>query len=227
MTEAFNIDCMAYMKTLPDKYFELSIVDPPYGIGESGDKNHSRTNLAKAKDYKAFSGNDKEPPPAEYFTELFRVSKNQIIWGANHFISRIPFDSPCWVVWDKDNTGDFADCELVWTNLPKAVRRIEWLWNGFARDGNETRYDHPTQKPLGVIEWALSQAPDDVRSTCDPFMGSGTTGVACAKLGKAFTGIERERKYFDIACKRIEQAYAQPRLFQDNVPAKPEQAVML
>jgi site-specific DNA-methyltransferase (adenine-specific) len=101
----YNMDCMDGMKQFPDKYFELAIVDPPYGIGESGHKNDTRSKLAVAKTYKPFSGNDKEPPSVEYFNELFRVSKNQIIWGANHFISKIPIDSHCWIVWDKNN-GD-------------------------------------------------------------------------------------------------------------------------
>ena len=92
------MDCMQGMKEFPDKYFDLAIVDPPYGIGENGDKNHTRGKLAKSKDYKAFSGNDLKPPDKEYFDELFRVSKNQIIWGANHFISKIPYDSSCWIV---------------------------------------------------------------------------------------------------------------------------------
>lgn len=101
LNRLLNMDCMEGMKEIPDKYFELAIVDPPYGIGESGSRNHTRGGLAKAKNYKPFAGNDLKPPDKEYFNELLRVSKNQIIWGANHFISRIPIDSSCWVVWDK------------------------------------------------------------------------------------------------------------------------------
>lgn len=112
MIEYFNEDCMVGMARYPDKYFDLAIIDPPYGIGESGSKNHSRSKIATAKNYKAFHGDDLKPPDDDYFTELIRVSKNQIIWGSNHFISRIPYDSSCWIVWDKQNgETDFADCE--------------------------------------------------------------------------------------------------------------------
>ena len=107
----YNMDCMQGMKEFPDKYFDLAIVDVPYGIGESGGKNKSRGKLAKPTDYKDYIGNDSKPPNKDYFVELFRVSKNQIIWGANHFISKIPYDSSCWIVWDKVNGNtDFADC---------------------------------------------------------------------------------------------------------------------
>ena len=108
---AYNMDCMEYIRTLPDKTFDLAVVDPPYGIGESGSKNHTRGRIAKAKDYKAFHGQDKEPPNTEYFKELCRVSKNQIIFGANHFANRLEHpESSCWIVWDKENgASDFAD----------------------------------------------------------------------------------------------------------------------
>ena len=124
-------DCMALMRRYPDKHFDLAIVDPPYGIGESGDTNHTRGKLAVAKSYKAFAGGDIEPPSPEYFAELRRVSRNQIVWGANHFIDRMPWASPCWIVWDKLNgESDFADCELAWASFPSAVRRLTFRWAG-------------------------------------------------------------------------------------------------
>ena len=140
MSKFINVDCMEGMKEYPDKYFELAIVDPPYGIGESGKRNHSRGKLAKAKNYKTFEGDDLSAPAEEYFAELRRVSKNQIIWGTNHFISRIPFDSSCWIVWDKDNGQcDFADCELAWTSFASAVRKFRYRWSGMLQEnmGNE------------------------------------------------------------------------------------------
>lgn len=119
----------------------------------------------------------------------------------------------CWLVWDKQNGGnDFADCELAWTNLDKAVRRIYWRWNGMIRKGDDIR-EHPTQKPLGVMQWCLSHLPIETKTILDPFMGSGTTGLACIKAAKKFIGIERDEKYFSIACRRIEEAYKQPDLF--------------
>lgn len=122
---AINADCMEIMKQTPDKYYDLAIVDVPYGIGEDGAKNHTRGKLATSKNYKAYSSGDKEAPNIDYWNELTRVSKNQIIWGANHFISKIPFDSSCWIVWDKDNgETDFADCELAWTSFNTSVIKL-------------------------------------------------------------------------------------------------------
>ena len=129
--ELLHIDCMEYMATLDDNAFQLAICDPPYGIGESGKTNNSRGCLAIAKNYKSFAGDDLEPPNAQYFTELKRVSRNQIIWGANHFCSVFGGSSSCWIVWDKDNGAtDFADCELAFTSFKSAVRKFKYRWQG-------------------------------------------------------------------------------------------------
>lgn len=135
----------------------------------------------------------------------------QIIFGGNYYACP---PASCWLVWDKENgSTDFADCELAWTNLDKAVRRIRFMWHGMLRANGETRGDHPTQKPIGVMRWAIQQLPADARTILDPFMGSGTTGVAAVKLGRKFTGIEIEPTYFDIACRRISDALKQPDMF--------------
>jgi len=197
------------------------VTDPPYGIGENSKKVASRINLAAPKDYGKFDW-DKQPPPAWLIAMLRDISRHQIIFGGNFF--ELP-PSPCWLVWDKKNTGDFADCELAWTNLPKAVRRIEWLWNGMIRKGSDVR-EHPTQKPLGVMAWALDQLPADVKSVCDPFMGSGTTGVAAIQKGISFIGIERVESYFDAACRRLAETTFAPKLFSD-APEPIEQEVLL
>lgn len=130
-SEVFNIDCMEGMKQYPDKYFELAIVDPPYGIGEDGRKNHSRGLLCKPTMYIEKNW-DSKPPSKEYFIELKRISKNQIVFGANHFIENIPNpNSSCWIVWDKVNgQTDFADCELAYTSFKTAVRMKSFMWNG-------------------------------------------------------------------------------------------------
>jgi DNA modification methylase len=210
-------DCRDVLETLQP--FDALVCDPPYGIGEAAGKNASRGNVAVAKDYGDDQWDD-VPVDDLLMARARRAAKWQIIFGGNYYA--LPATS-CWLVWDKLNgTNDFADCELAWTNLPKAVRRIRFLWNGMLRANGEVRGDHPTQKPVGVMAWALQQLPADTRTILDPFAGSGTTGVACVAQGLSFTGIEREAKYFEAACRRIEAAYRQPRLFAEPAP-KPVQ----
>jgi site-specific DNA-methyltransferase (adenine-specific)/modification methylase len=208
---------MEILPTLPK--VDAVITDPPYGINENDRKVASRVNAAAAKDYGAFDW-DREPPSPELMNQVMGAGKWLCLFGGNYF--GLPASS-CWLVWDKLNSGDFADCELAWTNLPKAVRRLRYLWNGMIRANGEVRGDHPTQKPLGVMAWCLQQLPTGVGSVIDPFMGSGTTGVVCARAGLRFVGIERKTAYFDAACRRIADAYAQPRLFSEPAP-KPVQA---
>ena len=210
----YNMDCMQGMKEFPDKYFDLTIVDPPYGIGENGDKNHTRSKLAKAKDYKAFSGNDLKPPDKEYFDELFRVSKNQIIWGANHFISKIPYDSSCWIVWDKDNTGDFADCELAWTSFDSAVRKFKYRWNGMLQENmkNKESRIHPTQKPVALYEWILSRYAKDGDIILDTHVGSASSLIACYNTNHKFVGFELDEYYYKVSKQRLDTEMAQMRL---------------
>jgi DNA modification methylase len=200
-------DCAEILPTLGK--VDAVVTDPPYGIGEAAGKNKSRGNLAAAKDYGDDQWDDK--PVDDRVIQLIRqMSGWQIIFGGNYYL--LP-PTKCWLVWDKENTGDFADAELAWTNLNKAVRLKRYMWNGMLRANKEPRGDHPTQKPVGIMEWCISHLPDNSQTILDPFMGSGTTGVAAMNLQRKFIGIEREQKYFDIACKRIEQTQAQERLF--------------
>jgi len=192
-------DCLEVLPTLGR--FDAVVTDPPYGIGESNEKNLSRVTLAAPKNYGSFDW-DKTPASPEQIKAIRACSRWQIIFGGNYFELG---PTSCWLVWDKQNGGnDFADCELAWTNLNKAVRRIYWRWNGMIRKGQEERF-HPTQKPLGVMEWCLTHIPD-AKTICDPYCGSGTTGVAAVKSGRKFTGIERAERYFDVAARPIEQA---------------------
>ena len=207
-------DCRDVLPTLGK--VDAVVTDWPYGIGEAAGKNASRGNAAAAKDY----GNDDwdDEPIAPEVVEMVRAAGHwQILFGGNYY------DCPptsCWLVWDKDNgANDFADCELAWTNLPKAVRRIRYMWNGMLRANGEQRGDHPTQKPIGVMKWCIGHLPEPNETILDPFMGSGTTGVAAVQMGRAFIGIEREPKYFDIACRRIEQAQRQGDLFIEGASA--------
>ena len=213
-------DCLEIMPTLGK--VDAVVTDPPYGLGEAAGKNLSRGNLALVGDYGSLDW-DNEPCSAEKIDAMRAISRWQIIFGGNYF--NLP-PTPCWLIWDKKNgNNDFADCELAWTNLRKAVRRIEWLWNGMIRKGDDVR-QHPTQKPVGVMEWCIKHLPDTSETILDPFMGSGTTGVACVKTGRKFIGIELEPKYFDVACKRIEDAYKQPDMFVPQ-PEKMKQESLL
>jgi DNA modification methylase len=217
--ELWHGDCREVLPLLPA--CDLILTDPPYGIGEAAGKNKSRGKMAAAKDY----GNDawdNEPPPA-WVIELMRAkAKWQVLFGGNYY--SLP-PATCWLVWDKENgESDFADCELAWTNLPKAVRRLRWRWAGMLQQdmANKEVREHPTQKPVPVMRWALMQVRD-AATVCDPFMGSGTTGVACVHEGRRFVGIERERRYFDVACERIAQAQREQPLLAPEPVAEPEQ----
>lgn len=217
--ELWHGDCREVLPLLPA--CDLILTDPPYGIGEAAGKNKSRSKIAVARDY----GNDawdNEPPPA-WVIELMRAkAKWQVLFGGNYY--SLP-PATCWLVWDKENgESDFADCELAWTNLPKAVRRLRWRWAGMLQQdmANKEVREHPTQKPVPVMRWALMQVRD-AATVCDPFMGSGTTGVACVMEGRRFVGIERERRYFDVACARIEQALREQPLLAPEPTAEPEQ----
>jgi len=218
-------DCLEVLPTLPK--VDAVITDPPYGIGESSKKVANRqrkgnsTAMADQRDYGAFDW-DQSPPDASLIQAIRDKGEYQAFFGGNYF--GLPATS-CWLVWDKLNgDNDFADCELAWTNWPKAVRRLQWRWNGMIRQGNEERY-HPTQKPLEVMKWVIELCPK-AGTILDPFMGSGTTGVAAIQLGRSFIGIEREPKYFDIACKRIEQAVAQGQLFAPERTKQVQEALL-
>lgn len=209
-------DCMALMRDFPDRHFDLAIVDPPYGIGESGSTNKTRGCLATARNYKPFAGGDLSAPGPEYFSELRRVSRRQIIWGANHFIDRIPIPSSCWVVWDKLNgETDFADCELAWTNFPTAVRRFAFRWQGMLQ-GNmaekETRI-HPTQKPVALYRWLLEKYAKPGQRILDTHLGSGSHAIACHYFGAHLTASEIDPDYFAAAQERIARETAQQALF--------------
>jgi DNA modification methylase len=206
-------DCREILPTLGK--LDAVVTDPPYGIGAataSFQNARKRGSAALAsKDY-GQSNWDQSPPPAWVISQLRDMSQWQVIFGGNYF--ELP-PARCWLVWDKRNgNNEYADCELAWTNLDKPVRRVEWLWHGMIRKGSDVR-EHPTQKPLGVMAWALDQLPDDVATVCDPFMGSGTTGVAAIQKGVKFIGIEREATYFETAYQRLTEAVNAPKLFAE------------
>ena len=209
-------DCREILPTLPR--VDAVVTDPPYGIG------FDRWQAAKGGkngyvDFGPATGWDDARPDPAIFAELRRISAQQIIWGGNYFAHLLP-PTMRWLSWDKGQDGfSLADFELAWTSENAAARRINYPRSRAIGDGRE----HPTQKPVAVMEWCLQFVSGGV---LDPFMGSGTTGVACIKLGRKFIGIEIEPKYFDIACRRIEEAWKQPRLFEEPC-AKPTQEVLL
>ncbi len=216
LNKFYNMDCMEGMKHIPDKYFDLAIVDPPYGIGEDGSKNHTRGKLAIAKNYKPFHGKDLKSPPKEYFQELLRVSKNQIIWGGNHFISKIPYDSSCWIVWDKDNgENDFADCELAWTSFKTAVRKFKFRWNGMLQENmkNKEVRIHPTQKPVTLYKWILKNYAKEGDKILDTHVGSASSLIACHQMGFDYIGFELDKEYYKLANERLEITKAQISIF--------------
>src|SRR3974390_526540 len=202
----YHGDCREILPCLAP--VDLLVTDPPYGIGEAAGKNKSRSKLAVSKDYGCAEW-DSSPPPEWVFGLMRSMSTFQIIFGGNYF--QLP-PSSCWLVWDKVNgETDFADCELAWTNISKAVRRIKWMWHGMLQEDmrNKEFRSHPTQKPVAVMKWAISQAPDGCKTLCDPFMGSGTTLVAAKQLGLKAIGIEIEERYCEAAVKRLSQSVFQ------------------
>jgi len=208
MSEFLNIDCMEGMKQFPDKHFDLAIVDPPYGIGEDGLKNHSRGGFANPTYYTPKTW-DRESPKQDYFNELFRVSKNQIIWGANHFLGKT---SPCWIVWDKRNgNSDFADCELAWTSFKTAVRKFEFRWAGMLQENmkNKEFRIHPTQKPVALYKWLLKNYAKEGDLILDTHVGSASSLIACEDMGFEYVGYELDKDYYDAAQKRLKEFRSQ------------------
>jgi DNA modification methylase len=190
---------------------DTCITDPPYGIdyGKAGgfSASHGWSDNREKVEW------DRVRPEKEVFDILLKCADDFIIWGGNYFTDYLP-PSMRWLVWDKVQRGfSLADCEFAWTNQKKASRVFSYARgneSGFAPRGADWPNAHPTQKPIGVMKWAIEFTKGTV---IDPFMGSGSTGVACVKLGRKFVGIEMEPSYFDIACRRIEAAYKQPDLF--------------
>lgn len=217
----YRADCREVLPLLPK--VDACVTDPPYGIGADLGAGKSAQKWSEVTGENRW---DEAPPPAELLAAIVGKARHSIVWGGNYF--SLP-PSSCWLIWDKQTAGitTFADCEVAWTNIPKAMRLLRHLWSGPYMKVREDRH-HPTQKPLDVMRWAIGHLPEPNRTILDPFMGSGTTGVAAVKLGRSFIGIEVDPGYFETACKRIEAAYAQPDFFveQDKQP-KPEQLSLI
>lgn len=222
-TRVFNMDCMEGMKAFPDKYFELAIVDPPYGIGEGNKKNKTRSSFTgfgdskkwvQAKDYGGGEFDD-EIPSGEYFEQLFRVSQNQIIWGGNYMVKFLE-PSMGWIVWDKDNGEcDQSDCEIAYTSFKKGLRKFTWRWHGLLQHdmkNKEERY-HPTQKPVALYKWLIKNYAKPGDKILDTHLGSGSSRIAAFDMGYDFTGYELDKDYFEASEKRFQQHKSQLKLF--------------
>lgn len=210
-------DCRDILPTLGK--VDAVVTDPPYGIDYGKTGGFSTAN--GWRETKGLVPWDAERPERGIFDAIRAISVDQIIWGGNYFTDYLP-PVMRWLVWDKGQRDfSLADCEFAWTSQNKAARILSYARGKAAGDGKE----HPTQKPIEVMVWCLGFIRT-AHSILDPFMGSGTTGVACAQLGRSFIGIERDPSYFDIACRRIEEAYKQPRLFAEPAP-KPVQPSLL
>jgi len=212
LNKVIQCDCLEVMKTLPDNSVDLILTDPPYGIdiGKMNFTNSIIGGVAKRNNYKGISDWDKFTPSKEYFDEMIRVSKKQVIFGGNYFADKLP-PSGQWVVWDKrvedKYSNDFADCELAWTSENKPSRIIRFLWSGMMQGdmkNKEVRF-HPTQKPLFVIKKIIDMFSKENDIILDPFLGSGTTAVACQNIHRNFIGIEISEEYCKIARERLRQ----------------------
>ena len=206
--ELLHIDCMSYMATLPDKAFELAIVDPPYGIGEDGAKNHTRGSNAKPILYTAKKW-DRSHAPKDYFNELNRISKNQIVWGANHFIENIPHaNSICSFLWNKmDSENYFSSCELAYTFFKKGLRKFKFLWSGYWQGdmkNKETRI-HPTQKPVALYKWLLDKYAKPGDRILDTHGGSRSLAIACHQMGFDHVSCELDKDYHEASVKRFKE----------------------
>ncbi len=244
MIRLFNCDNLEFMKSVPDKFYNLCITDPPYGIGQGGKKINSKSynsDGSMIKKYDKRSGaqiivksknyhnnySDHKSPDKEYFDELIRISKNQIIFGANHFISKLPYDSSCWIVWDKVNgETDQSDCELAWTSFDTAVRQFRFMWNGFTQgksisegwinQGNKALCEprsHPNQKPVALYKWLLKNYAKEGDKILDSHGGSLSIAIACGEMGYDLDACELDGDYFKDSVVRVQRHFTQSNAF--------------
>jgi len=222
LNRLYNMDCMEGMKEIPDKYFDLAIVDPPYGIGFDGNT------FVEGKSGKASTFTDKKHhikkewdvsrPTAEYFAELQRVSKNQIIWGGNYFADLLP-PKKGWIFWDKKitnaNNTNFSDGELAWTSFDCILRRFTYDWIGFGYLNNPQREKkiHPTQKPVALYHWLLNNYAKEGDKILDTHVGSASSLIACHHMGFEYLGFELDEDYYRMSSERLEAHKAQLSLF--------------
>lgn len=219
-------DALSVLKTLPDDSVDLICTDPPYGLGIAAKGTLSiKGSSAKVR---SFSKSDWDTfiPTKDYFDQIMRVSKNQIIWGGNYFAHLLP-PTQCWLVWWKKDglpRGTFSDCELAWTSFKKPAMVYNSRWHGFIRDSKEDRIAHPTQKALDVMRWCIEEFSSPKDLVADPFLGSGTIAVAAHQLGRTYLGIEMNAEYVKIAEKRLAEVrvplLSTPQVYENKASAQ-------
>jgi len=214
VSEVYNMDCVAGMKEYPDKYFDLAIVDPPYGIGASGSFGHYWDSTKGQSAKKGVRNIKKEwdfkTPEIEYFNELFRVSKNQIIWGGNYFTDKLPI-SRCWICYDKKQpeNNSFGKFELAWTSFDRIPLKFEY----YPTHVTQGQRIHPTQKPVKLYDWILLNYAKEGDKILDTHLGSGSSRIAAYRNGFHFVGFELDKDYYEAQEKRFKTELMQPRLF--------------
>ncbi len=212
-SNVYNCDCMELMARYPDKYFDLAVVDPPYGIGAGSVNFQSGTRKKPSKFHKVIDW-DNAIPTAEYWEQLFRVSKNQIVWGGNYMTEFLP-PSRCWIFWDK-GTGDnsYADGELAWCSFDKVVKKYSRFWSGAnAKERGDIDRVHPTQKPISLYDWIFNNYASEGQLILDTHLGSGSSRIAARKNKLNFTACEIDKEYFDKQEQRYQTFISQLTLF--------------
>ena len=212
-------DSLQALKGYGDNHFDVAIVDPPYGIDYSesaGKKSGEKYGKAAAARGKyTVKDWDKQIPPAEYFVDLRRVSKNQIIWGGNYMTEHLP-PSRAWVFWDKDNgTNSFSDGELAYTSFDKRLRKVKIIWNGMMQYDMKNKEDriHPTQKPIQLYKWLIDNYTSEGDLILDTHLGSGSIAIACHQMKRRLIAYEADKEYYEKACKRFKEQTAQQALW--------------
>lgn len=233
VSEVHNLDCLEAMRLMPDTAFDLAIVDPPYKVTDPRGFGRGKT-INGRHIVRAFSGYqlktwDKETPSPIYFQELLRVSRHCIIWGANYFIENIPnANSPCWLVWFKNGQSGgtvTADCELAWATFSTSVRQFRYDWTGFGHINAKEPRIHPTQKPVALYKWLLTNYAKAGDRILDTHLGSQSSRIAAYDLGFDFVGYETDIDYFNSGNERFERHLSQPKLFEIVQPKETQETL--
>lgn len=214
ISEVKLMDCMEGTKAYPDKYFDLAIVDPPYGITQPAFRKESKNKAAKTSDYH-HAVYLQPPPDRRYFSELVRVSKNQIVWGANYYNDYLPSGYQ-WIFWDKNTEAtQWGDGELAFTSFTGAIKKLNFAWNGMIQGDMKNKEDriHPTQKPVKLYKWLLTNYAKHGDKILDTHLGSGSSRIAAFNMGFDFWGFEIDPEYFAAQEKRFKEQTAQTQLF--------------